>query len=180
MNDEKAESAAELRRGHLLETILDVREAPRSLDRDMAVDMLKEEVMHLLDQLEAAETMPAKQPPTGVWQVELTNGVVHNFVADRASGGGNVYELFNGGSGPGMTVFYRDFIRQPIVVLAVRSEKVVAYRRLADWDGDDDLDGYSSARWATASPAEAAPRPKSPTLPFGAQGVSPFAPVSTP
>jgi hypothetical protein len=153
MKDEKAESAAELRREHLLETIRDVGDYMTSAgltDADV-LDTLKGEVMHLLDHLEAAETMPTKQPPTGVWQVELANGVVHNFVADRANSGNGVYEIFTTtGGGPGMTTFMRDYPKRDVAVLAVRSEKVVAYRRLADWDGE--VDGYSSARWATASP----------------------------
>jgi hypothetical protein len=176
MKDGKAESAAELRRGPYLEALLDVTEAQEPRDRDEALDTLKEKVMHLLDQLEAAETMPAKQPPTGVWQVELTNGVVHNFVADRVHDGNGIYEIFSTRSTPGMTSFVREYglPKTAVItttVLAVRSEKVVAYRRLGDWDGDDDLDGYSSARWATASPASE--RPVAPKTAPGMYG--PFA-----
>lgn len=161
MKNEKAESAAELRRGHMLETILDVSDYMTSagLTGTDALDTLKEEVMHLLDQLEAAETMPPKSPPTGVWQVELTNGVVHNFVADRVSGGG-AYEIFTTGNGPGMTSFMRDYgtpsTVRSVTVLGVRSEKVVAYRRLADWSGEEPS-SYSFARWATASPTSEQP-----------------------
>lgn len=157
MKDEKAESAAELRRGHMLETILDVSDYMTSagLTGTDALDTLKTEVMHLLDHLEAAETMPPKSPPTGVWQVELTNGVVHNVVADRVSAGNGVYEIFsNTGGGPGMTSFVREYgspkaAAHSVTVLAVRSEKVVAYRRLADWSGEEPS-SYSFARWASA------------------------------
>jgi hypothetical protein len=173
MNDEKAESAAELRRGHMLETILDVSDymTAAGLTGTDALDTLKEEVMHLLDHLEAAETMPPKSPPTGVWQVELTNGVVHNFVADRVSAGNGVYEIFsNDGGGPGMTTFYRDFATRPVVVLAVRSEKVAAYRRLADLTEGESPHSFMAARWATArDPFTAAP-----------SGVQPFIPSVTP
>lgn len=163
MKDEKAESAAELRRGHLLEVILDAREAlPR--DRDETLETLKQEIMHLLDQLEAAETMPAKQPPTGVWQVELANGVVHNFVADYVNAGNDMYEIIASGTA-GMTTFMRDYVKRAVAVLAVRTEKVASYRRLGDWDGKE-VGNFASARWATAGNP-----PKSPTLPFGAQGV---------
>ncbi len=79
----------------------------------------------------------AKQSdPVGVWQIELVNGTVHNFVASRCVGGGG---LLYPGISSGLLEFVIDLPsgRSP-VVLAVRSELVVGYRRVADWDGTEE------------------------------------------
>jgi hypothetical protein len=171
MADESYKAAAQLRRDHYVKAINEVETVSRPSLRDKAIDNLREKVEHLLDQLEAAETLPPKAPLTGVWQVELTNGVVHNFVADYCTGGA---PSFLTGASFGMVEFVRGYgpegKSRSVTVLAVRSEKVIAYRRLDDWHGDEELAMYSLARWATASPGDS--RPKSPTLPFGAYGVT--------
>lgn len=164
MKDEKAKDAAHLRREHYRTAFKAVRLDQANQAEGLALDTLEEGILHLLDQLEAAETMPAKQPPTGVWQVELTNGVVHNFIADYVNAGNGMYEIIASGTA-GMTTFMREYAKRAVAVLAVRSEKVASYRRLGDWDGKE-VGNFASARWATAGDP-----PKPPTLPFGAQGV---------
>jgi hypothetical protein len=115
----------------------------------------------LLTALEAAEeqlgnTAPFETlEPVGVWQVELTNGVVYNFVASRSVSGGNM--IF-----PGTTTGLLEFVidlpsgRSP-VVLAVWSELVVSYRRLGDLGRDDGQ--VQPATFATAPFAGPVQRP---------------------
>jgi hypothetical protein len=166
MSDDEATDAKQVRRNHYMEAFDEVAHGDRYAGRK-ALDNLREKVGHLLDQLEAAETMPPKAPLIGVWQVELTNGMVHNFVADYSTVSGDFYTLPSVVVSPGMISFIRTYGPQgkgrPVAVLAVRIEKVASYRRLGDWDGDEDVAAYSGARWATAGD-----RPKSPTLPFPA------------
>jgi hypothetical protein len=108
--------------------------APYNFAMDDAKPLLDE----ILAALEAAEgpletATPTMRPdPVGVWQIELTNGTVYNFVASRVMGSGAMFY----GVSTGLTEFVIDTPtgRSP-VVLAIRSELVVAYRRLADWDG---------------------------------------------
>jgi hypothetical protein len=166
MKDEKAKDTAHLRREHYRAAFEAVRRDQANQAEGPALDTLEEGILHLLGQLEAAETMPAKQPPTGVWQVELTTGVVHNFVADHVNAGNGMYETIASGTA-GMTTFMREYAKRAVAVLAVRSEKVVSYRRLGDWDGRE-VGNLASARWATASPTSGQPK-----SPFGAQGVNP-------
>lgn len=93
----------------------------------------------LLGDLESAEDQArdaaAKSDALGVWQVELTNGTVHNFVASRAMPGG---PSFLTGVAPNMLEFVNDLPsgRSP-VVLAVRADQVVSYRRLGDFGRDE-------------------------------------------
>ncbi len=71
----------------------------------------------------------AKQSdPVGVWQIELVNGTVHNFVASRCVGGGG---LLYPGISSGLLEFVIDLPsgRSP-VVLAVRSELVAGTAQL--------------------------------------------------
>lgn len=95
----------------------------------------------LLTALEAAEeqlecaTPATVLEPVGVWQIELANGTVHNFVASRCVGGGSM--IFHGITA-GLLEFVIDLPsgRSP-VVLAVRSELVVSYQRLGDPGRED-------------------------------------------
>lgn len=81
-------------------------------------------------------TSTKQSDPVGVWQLELVNGTVHNFVASRCVGGGGL-------SYPGISSGLLEFVidlpsgRSP-VMLAVRSELAVGYRRVADWDGTEE------------------------------------------
>lgn len=166
MPDDEATDAKQVRRNHYMEAFDEVARTVHP-QRRSELDDLREKVGHLLDQLEAAETMPPKAPLTGVWQVELINGMVHNFIADTVGNSGAL-EIFSGRTASsGMIEFVRTYgpggKSKSVAVLAVRSEKVASYRRLGDWDGDEDVAAYSGARWATAGD-----RPKSPTLPFPA------------
>jgi len=89
------------------------------------------------------QELESAKEPTGVWQIELTNGTVHNFVADRISGG----VLF--GPGNGLTEFVMDTpAGRSFTVLAVRPDLVVSYRRLEDYDGDDSQLGPVSEPFA--------------------------------
>jgi len=89
------------------------------------------------------QELESAKEPTGVWQIELTNGAVHNFVADRISGGA----FF--GPGNGLTEFVMDTpAGRSFTVLAVRPDLVVSYRRLEDFDGDESQLGPVSEPFA--------------------------------
>jgi hypothetical protein len=127
-------------------------------------------VRNLLIDLEAAEeqlehAMPAKVlEPVGVWQIELTNGTVHNFVASRSVGSGG--SMIFHGTTAGLLEFVIDLPsgRSP-VVLAVWSELVVSYRRLGDLGRDDGQ--VQPATFATAPFAGPVQRPAQSRGPAG-------------
>jgi len=106
--------------------------------------ILRAEVCKLQDRVAKLENY---REPTGVWQVELTNGRVHNFVADRVSGAGT-------GIFMDVSAGHLEFVRdtptgRSYTVLAVRPELVMSYRRLADWDGTaNDPQQYEATRFA--------------------------------
>lgn len=122
----------------------------------------------LLTDLEAAEEQLGRTPPyetlepVGVWQIELTNGMVHNFVASRCMGGGVMFS----GITTGLLEFVIDLPSgHSPVVLAVRSELVVSYRRLGDLGRDDGQ--VQPATFATAPFAGPVQRPAQSRGPAG-------------
>lgn len=123
-------------------------------EMDEALEEMAGQIDHLVSQIKA-------QDPLGVWQIELANGTVHNFVASRAMGSFL--------SVPVLLEFVTDLPsgRSP-VVLAVRSDLVVSYRRLGDLGREEgQVQPSTFASVPFAGPIQRA-APKSPPM-------SPFA-----